>query len=326
MTKRERIKATLAGEPVDRVPVAFWRHWPVDDQYAEALASRALEYQAQYDWDFIKVTPSSTYCVDDWGAKHVYRGRDIGEREYVERVVKRPEDWDRIEPVDIRKGSYGRVLETLRIVLGKRAPETPVIQTVFNPSSIARYLAGDETYTVHLREHPERMERALRAITETTSSFVAAAIGEGADGIFLSTRASYEAMSEDENRRFVRPYDLRVLESARGGWFNVMHLHGQYPMFREIADYPVQAVNWHDRTAWPPLEEAAKLFPGALSGGVEQYALLHFGTHEEVTGQVHDAIARMGGRRLIISAGCTYQLTVPVGNLLAARHAVETAP
>jgi hypothetical protein len=33
----------------------------------------------------------------------------------------------------------------------------------------------------------------------------------------------------------------------------------------------------------------------------------------------------MNGRRLIVAAGCTYLLTVPDGNLVAGRRAVETA-
>jgi uroporphyrinogen decarboxylase len=32
MDKRERLHATLRGEAVDRVAVALWRHFPVDDQ------------------------------------------------------------------------------------------------------------------------------------------------------------------------------------------------------------------------------------------------------------------------------------------------------
>ena len=31
-TKRKRLEATIAGEAVDRPPVALWRHWPGDDQ------------------------------------------------------------------------------------------------------------------------------------------------------------------------------------------------------------------------------------------------------------------------------------------------------
>ena len=55
MTKRERIKAALAGKVVDRVLVGFWRHWLGDDQHAESLALVALEFQQRYDLDFIKI-------------------------------------------------------------------------------------------------------------------------------------------------------------------------------------------------------------------------------------------------------------------------------
>ena len=326
MTKRERVQAALAGRPVDRVPIAFWRHWPVDDQDAESLARAALEFQRKYDLDFIKLTPSSTYCIDDYGAKHAFRGRPLGERDYLERVVKKVEDWDRIEPLDVRRGVYARQLQCLRMVMERRDLHTPVIQTMFNPLGMALFLAGPEVYLAHLRRYPERVERALRALTETCTSFARAAIAEGADGIFLSTfAASYEAMNEEEYRRFGRPYDLAIFAAAGGGWLNILHLHGQHPMFAQIADYPLPAVNWHDRSAGPSLAEAGRIFPGALIAGIEQHTLLHFGTPAQVQAQVHDAIAQMKGRRLIVAAGCTFQLTVPEGNLMAARRAVETA-
>jgi len=325
MTKRERLQAALAGKSVDRMPVAFWRHWPIDDQDAEALMRATLEYQRRFDWDFIKVTPSHTYCVEDYGAKHAYRGKPIGDRDHLERVVKRIEDWDRIEPLDVHKGAYARQLRCLRMVVEERDPNTPVIQTVFNPIAMARFLA-DEAYIVHLRQAPERVQRALMALTETCAAFSRAAIAEGADGIFLSTMAaSYEVLSEEEYRQYGCPGDLAVLKAAGGGWLNILHLHGNYPMFRHVTDYPVHVLNWHDRAAGPSLAEAAKLFPGALACGVEQYTLLHFGTPDEVEAQVHDAIAQMEERRLIVAAGCTYPLTVPDGNLLAARRAVERA-
>jgi uroporphyrinogen decarboxylase len=132
-------------------------------------------------------------------------------------------------------------------------------------------------------------------------------------------------MNSEEYRRYGRNGDLAVLNAAADGWFNVLHLHGQYPMFAELADYPVHAINWHDRTAWPDLTEGSKLFAGALLGGVEQYEVLHFGDPADVEAQVHDAIQQMNGHRLIVTPGCTYPLTVPEGNLLAIRRAVETA-
>jgi len=328
--KRERIKAALAGKQVDRPPVALWRHWPIDDQDAELLALRALEFQQRYDWDFIKIPPSATYCIDDYGAKHEYKamptGRWIlGERTYRKTVIQQIDDWDSIEPLDISKGTYGRILQCLKIVIEKRDPTIPVIQTVFNPDGMARFMAGNEVYMAHLRQAPEKIERALMALTETCANFVRASIAEGADGIFLSTfAASYDIMSIAEHGRFCRPYDLGALVAADKGWFNVLHIHGQRPMFAEVTDYPVQVINWHDRSAKPSLKEAYGLFGGALAGGIGQYDTLHFGTPAEVETEVHDAIRKTKGRRLIIAAGCTYPVTVPECNILAVRRGVDT--
>jgi uroporphyrinogen decarboxylase len=325
MTKRERIQAVLAGKPVDRLPVAFWRHWPIDDQDPEALARATLDYQRRFDWDLLKVTPSHTYCVDDYGAKHAYRGRLVGDRDHTERVVKRIEDWDRIQPLDVRAGALGRQLTCLRLVIEKREPDTPVIQTLFDPITMARFLA-DDAYIIHFRRDPDRVGCALRALTETCSALARAAIAEGADGIFLSTMgASYEVMAPEEYRRFGRPGDQAVLEAARGGWLNILHLHGQHPMVSEVADYPIHALSWHDRTAGPSLSETAQIFPGTLVAGVEQFSVLHFEKPDAVEAQVKDAIAQTGGRRLIVAAGCTYPLTAPECNLVAARRAVEKA-
>jgi len=327
MTKRERIKAALSGKPVDRVPVGFWRHWPGDDQQPESLARVTIEYQEHYDLDFIKIPVSSAYCVDDYGNKHAYRGNIIGDRDQTDRIIKTVDDWDRIEPLDIRKGTYGRHLEALKIVIDKKDLETPVIFTVFNPLSMASYLAGDTQVLVHSRRYPDKFEKALASLTRTCATFVKAVIAEGADGIFLSTRwASYELMSESDYLRFGKPGDLTVLSACSNGWFNVLHLHGQHPMFQHLASYPVQAINWHDRTAWPGIKEAEKLFDGALMCGIEQYQTLNIGSQEEVKAQVYDAISQMSGRRLIVTPGCTYPISVPHGNLIAARQAVDTFP
>jgi uroporphyrinogen decarboxylase len=325
MTKRERIMAALAGKAVDRVPVAFWRHWPGDDQNAESLAAVTLRYQCQYDLDFIKFPVSSTYCVEDYGITHAYRGSIMGDREYLSRVIQRPGDWEGIAPLDVRRGTYGWHLEALRQVINEKDADTPIIVTMFNPLAMAAYLAGDEIFLSHLHQYPEKVLPALSSLSETSARFARACIEAGADGVFLSTRfASYEMMSVDEYRQFGRPADLAVLEAAAGGWFNVLHLHGPHPMFREVTDYPAQAVNWHDRTSGIALAAAAVLFPGALMGGVEQLYLLQNGSPEEVSEQVGDAIFKMNGHRLIVSTGCTYPLGVPEANLMAMRRAVET--
>jgi uroporphyrinogen decarboxylase len=324
MNKRERIQAALAGSPVDRMPVAFWRHWPGDDQSQDSLVEVALDFQARYDLDFIKLPVSSTYTVQDWGVTHEYRGSIMGDRTYLERAIKAVDDWDRIQLLDVKRGTYGWHLQALRQIMQRKQKDAPLIVTLFNPLSVLLYLAGDEIGLAHLRQYPQRVVPALQAVTETCANFAREAINAGADGVFLSAKqASYEMMNDQEYERFGRPGDLAVLKAASAGWFNVLHLHGQHPMLPRLADYPVQVLNWHDRTTTPSLSQAAKFFPGALMGGVEQYQTLHLKTAEEVAAQVREAIRQMNGRRLIIAPGCTYPISVPHANLLALRKAVE---
>ncbi len=37
MTKRQRLAATIAGQPVDRLPVALWRHFYLEEQTARRV-------------------------------------------------------------------------------------------------------------------------------------------------------------------------------------------------------------------------------------------------------------------------------------------------
>jgi len=103
MDKRERLQAAIKGEPVDRVPVALWRHFPVDDQRPEDLAAATIEFQTQYDFDFVKVTPSSSFCLRDWGVLDEWSGDPEGTRDYTRRVIQEPDDWTRLKPLDDRR-------------------------------------------------------------------------------------------------------------------------------------------------------------------------------------------------------------------------------
>ncbi|MBT4002772.1 MAG: uroporphyrinogen decarboxylase, partial [Chloroflexi bacterium] len=65
MKHRERLEACLAGDQPDRTPVALWRHFPVDDMRGETMAAAHLNFQKTYDFDLVKVTPSSGYFLYD---------------------------------------------------------------------------------------------------------------------------------------------------------------------------------------------------------------------------------------------------------------------
>ena len=324
MDKRERLRAALNGDKVDRPPVALWRHFPVDDQRPEDLAAATLEFQNLYDWDFVKVTPASSFCLRDWGADDEWRGDPEGTRDYTRRVIARPEDWAALKPLDPRAGHLGTQLRALDLIRDGLGGRTPFIQTIFSPLSQARNLVGADKLPVHARQHPADLKAALAVITETALRFLDAAKRAGVDGIFYAVQlATPRVFSEAEYGEFGEPYDRQILEAASDLWLNVLHLHGDDVMFDLAAKYPAQVINWHDRETPPGLAEGQKKFAGAVCGGIRQWATMVLGAPDQVRAEARRAIKETGGRRFILGTGCVTPITAPRANLRAARDSVS---
>ncbi|HUH98012.1 MAG TPA: uroporphyrinogen decarboxylase family protein [Anaerolineales bacterium] len=318
-THRERIQACLAGEMPDQTPVALWRHFPVDDQLPETLAAAQIAFQRAYDFDLVKVTPASSFCLRDWGARDEWRGNPEGTRQYSGQVVVQPQDWERLPALDPGAPHLAGQLACLRQIRAGLGPNIPMLQTVFNPLAQAKNLAGGNTLLVHIRKHPDAVLKGLQTIAQTTRRFVEAALETGIDGIFYAIQhAQASLLSEDEFRHFSRSLDLQILESAQGLWCNMLHLHGEDVYFQELSKYPVPMLNWHDRETPPSLAEAQAVFQGAVCGGLNRETLV-FKTAQDVRQEKEDAIQQTGGRRLILSTGCVVPVIAPHGNILAAK-------
>ncbi len=327
MTKRDRLLATIADQAVDRPAIALWRHFPGDDQRAEDLAAAQIAFQRLYDLDLIKVSPASSFCVQDWGAQDRYLGNLEGTREYYRHPVAWPEDWRRLSVLDPAQGALGRQLRCLEIIgeeLRHDADEAPLIQTIFSPLTQAKNLAGAERMLVLMHQDADAFKAGLETITRTTIAFVEAAKRTRLAGIFYAVQhARYGLMSEAEYREFGEPYDRRILEHLDGTWFNMLHIHGQDIMFDLLADYPVQAINWHDQETPPSLREAMDRTSKVLVGGLGRIETMMRGTPDDVHAKVADAVAQTRGKRFILGVGCVTMIVTPWGNIAAARQAVE---
>ncbi len=324
MNHHERIEACIANEVVDRPAVALWRHFPVDDQSPTSLAEATIEFQRAYDFDLVKVTPASSFCVKDWGAKDEWHGASEGTREYTHRVVQHPADWEQLTILDPTKGYLAAQLDSLRMINGELGQEVPVIQTVFNPLAQAKNLVGAENLFIHLRRYPQELKTGLRIIAESIQRFIEGVRQTGAAGIFYAVQhAQYSLFSEKEYEEFGRSFDMQALETAQEFKFNMLHLHGVQVMFDHFMDYPVAMINWHDRETPPSLAEAKKKFSGALCGGLRRQETMVLGTPEQIIIEAEDAFQQSGGRGLILGTGCVMPTIVPRGNIIAARKSVE---
>jgi uroporphyrinogen decarboxylase len=324
MTPRQRLEKCLAGEKPDRTPVALWRHFPVDDQTPERLAAAALNFQRTFEFDLVKFTPASSFCIKDWGSQDEWRGATEGTRDYTNCVIQQPEDWTRLKVLDPTQGYLGAQLDSLGTLIKALGPDIPVIQTVFNPLSQAKNLVGKNQLLTHLRLYPDAVHEGLRTITETTSRYVDALADLDIAGIFYAVQhAQYGLLTEAEYQEFGEKYDRQVLQPAESFWLNMLHLHGLDVMFDLFRDYPIQVINWHDRETPPSLGEAKKRFDGILCGGLRREETIVLGTPEDVVAEGRDAIRATDGRRFILGTGCVTPITAPYGNLMAARRVVE---
>ena len=327
-SKRERLEAALAGDVADRPPVALWRHFPVDDQSSEMLAGAVTAFQREYDFDFIKVTPASSYCIRDWGVTDEWQGSTEGTRSYVRRRVTQPQDWGSLEPLDPRAGALGEHLRCLRSIVQTAGDSSPVVATVFSPLAQAKNLAGQDVLFEHLQMDPVPVFAGLDRITASTILLVEAMRETGIEGIFYAIQhASSDFFDRDGYDRFGLAFDRLVLQEASDLWLNVIHLHGDRLLFDIARDLTAPVLNWHDRESDVGLREGRRRSGKTVCGGLAREGTLVLGDPARVQTEAEQAVAETdGGRGLILGTGCVVPVHAPRANLLAARAAVEKLP
>jgi len=310
---------------MDRPPVALWRHFPIDDQSPETLAAATLHFQELYDFDLVKVTPASSFCLTDWGVEDRWSGNYEGTREYTKRVIHAPADWQKLNLLNLKKGHLAQQIECLNRLRKEIGSDTPIIQTVFNPLAQAKNLAGSELMLTHLKQYPDEIVFGLQTIAESTRRFVEACMEAGVDGIYYAIQhAQSRLLRLEEYKTFGIPYDLIVLESARDFWCNMIHLHGDDIYFSILEEFSVSIVNWHDQETKPSLTEARNTFDGTLCGGMNIDTLVN-GTPDQVIAEARQANEQTGNRKFILGTGCVVPIKTPPQNILAAREAYEIA-
>jgi len=308
MTKRERIAATLRGQPVDRPAWSLWRHFYDKETTPARLAGAMLAFQRAHDFDFMKVNPRASYHVEDWGLKLRFSGQPHVKPVVLDYPVKTVADWARLTVLPPDRGVLGEHLEALRLIGAELRGEVPFIQTIFTPLSLAGDLVRDDAQLVHdLRTSPDAVHAALEVITETFVAFARAALDVGASGIFLATTswASRDTITEAEYAEFGRPDDLRILDAVRGAELNVLHVCAEHNMLFALADYPVHAINWATTSPTnPSLAEAAARLDKALIGGITR-DVLSAPTPDVALAEARRAREQTGGRRWMLGPTCS---------------------
>jgi len=326
-SRRDRMFAAMAGDAVDRPPMAFWGHVYDRESSAADLAASTLEQRERFDWDFVKLNPRASYHGEPWGLVFRYPGGPAGKPVRTSHPLRTLDDFLRMRPVPSDAGALGEQLEAIRLVRKGLPSDVLLVETVFSPLAVVADLS-ENTAAIErtLAQEPNALCVALEAVTRTFEEFVPRALAAGADGIYFATvewATADRPWTPEAYRTFATPYDRRVLARAQDAAFNVLHVCRPRNFLPALVDYPVTAVSW-DATAEGNLDLRAgqDVVRGAVIGGIGHDDALVAADDTLALEQLERGFALTGGRRWIVAPGCSIHPSTPPERLDALREAV----
>jgi len=288
MNKIERLRATLAGQPVDYPPITIWYHFGNQHASAEVAAQVHLDFFAHYDLDLLKV-------MNDYDYPNPV-GLD---------VVATPDHLKRLEPFDVTKTPLGTQLQAIERIAKAIKGKALFVDTMFNAWNTLRRNLSKEATEPLMAKHPDAVLKALEVINGNLIKYALATLERGAAGIFLSVPASAELVTREQYERFMRPFDLALLNAIKGkGEFHILHAHGSQLFLDRLLDYPVHVLSWADLNGGPSLAETRQRSSFVLMGGMDHVKFPYMSA-AFLRAQVKAAKAQAGPTKFILAPGCS---------------------
>ncbi len=288
MNKIERVRAALAGRPVDRAPFTVWYHFGTQHAPAERAAQVHLEFFDHYDLDLLKLMNDYDYPMPP--------GME---------VIASAADLAKLQPFDPVKSPLGTQLQTVEMVARALRDRAFFVDTVFNAWNTLKRNLVREAMPALMAGQPKALEAALGIVNDNLIRYAQASLARGAAGIFLSVPATAESLTLEQYERFMRPFDLQLLQAIAGrGECHVLHAHGERLHLDRFLDYPVHALSWADLNGGPAIAQMRRRSPLTLMAGLDHVKLVE-SSAGLVRGQVRRALAEAGPTRFILAPGCS---------------------
>jgi uroporphyrinogen decarboxylase len=288
MNKLERVRSTLAGKPVDHPPMTIWYHFGNQHASPQLTAQVHLEFFEHYDLDLLKLMNDYDY-PNPMGLE----------------VVATPDDLKRLELFDVAKTPLGRQLQAVERIAKALKGKAFFVDTMFNAWNTLRRNLTKEATEPLMVHHPDAVVKALEVINSNLITYALATLERGAAGIFLSVPASAEFVTREQYERFMRPFDLALLNAVKGkGEFHILHAHGEQLFLDRLLDYPVQVLSWADLNGGPSIAEARQRTALTLMGGID-HVKFPYSSAALLRQQVQAARVQAGSTKFILAPGCS---------------------
>ncbi len=290
MNKKERVEASLAGQPFDRAPVSFWYHFGVQHEPGERIAEIELNFFNYFDLDYLKLMNDYYYPMPE------------GMQE-----LKTREDLKTISHFNVHKSPWAEQLKAINIIASHLDGEAYFVDTIFEPwQCLIRNLVG-EHLPVLVRDAPDAILEALEIITDNIVAYCKAAISAGAAGVFLSTFSSSAQMDKNHYMKFAYPFVKRIMEEIKDmGIMNTLHLHDYGIFTEEMVQLPAHIVSYEDTDSRnPSIAQMRAEWNGSIMAGMDKNLMTRV-TPRKAIDNALTGLRNGGNTRFFLAPGCSF--------------------
>ncbi len=334
MNAKERLLATVMGEPADRAPFIcpggmmtmvvvdvmdeLGFGWPEAHSDAEMMADLTLGCSRLSGVENTGVPFCMTVEAESMGASVTLGGR-TSEPRVTEYAIDRLEDVAKLRPLDPSTGRARVCVEAIRL-LKDRAPELPVIANVTGPVSVATSLVDPLICYRALCRDKERAHALLRVATDAAAVFADAMIAAGADAVCIADpSATGEIIGRDAFEEFALVYLNELADRVRDrcGTPSIVHICGDVKMLDgALASISADVVSIDSLVGIDALRE--RVDGKVTMGNVSTY-LLERGRPAEV---LKAARGRLRAGVNILAPACGISPRTPIANVRSMAEAV----
>jgi uroporphyrinogen decarboxylase len=310
MTKRELLMKVFTNQPVERVPVGFWRHF-LKDEIEDGIKNPELIkdnieghriFCRDFDPDMVKIMTDGFFRYPNDLFGNARTGRELKE-------VKSIGDSN---PWIEKQVEFAKAI---REVVG---PDRMCFYTIFSPITIFRISqresGGKKTLAEFVAEDVDAVAHAMTMVANDVCVLVHRVLAESKiDGIYFSTQDPHGGKLTEIQRQAIQIFqDMAILKTANEvSPYNILHICGYAGHRNDLShfvDYPAQIINWAAIVEDVPLEEGKKIFKGKpVIAGFDNSAqgVLYQGTRAEIEAETDRLLKNAGTIGIVLGADCT---------------------
>jgi len=312
MTPKERIYATLNGEPCDRRAVTpIFMAWSAHyigrsyrDYYLDGnvLAEAQLAVTRAFNIDQISAISDPWREASAYGMEFDYPENGVGKPKGY--LIKNTEDISLVKPLQIAKcGRLQQRVESVSKMAGEVGQTHSVLGWVEGPIAEYADLRGVENALMDMMDKPEMFTEAGEIIIENEISFAIAQIKAGADMIGIGD-AVVSLIGPDVYAEYVLGLEQKLITAIHEAGAAVkLHICGNIK--NNLKHISQSGADIIDVDWMVPLTEARRLVGPevTLCGNFDPSAVLFQGSVEDVACAAKECL-KAGGEKFILMPGC----------------------